>query len=345
MKKIVVSSLLVIVLALMPFAWACASSSTVTVTVPAQTTTVTSTATSTGTTTVTATSPPVTITTTLPVTVTTTAPTSPVTAPPTTTQYTINVAINNLMGQILVAGNGMTLYWTTADSPGVNNVTGAAASIWPIFYTSTIVVPSSLNASDFGTITNSDGSKQTTYKQWPLYFYINDTAPGDTNGQGVAGKWSVVNPGASGPQPIATTTTTTPTTTPTTPTTTTPTTPTTTPTTSATGQTYGALASLGSPIYSSTCAICHGPNGQGTDICPVVMWGTGSGLGSFNGVTLFTDAAGMLSYMSKSMPLTAPGSLSSQQYIDLLGYILIQANKVTPTTIFDQSALSSIAIP
>ena len=80
-------------------------------------------------------------------------------------------------------------------------------------------------------------------------------------------------------------------------------------------------------------------------MCSVVMWGTGTNLGSYNGVTLFTDAAGMLSYMSSAMPLTAPESLSSQQYIELLAYILIQANKVTPSTIFDQSALSSIAIP
>jgi hypothetical protein len=75
------------------------------------------------------------------------------------------------------------------------------------------------------------------------------------------------------------------------------------------------------------------------------MWGTGATIGSYNGVTLFTNAQGMLNYMSASMPLTAPGSLNSQQYTELLAYILLQNNKVTASTIYDSSQLSGIAIP
>jgi mono/diheme cytochrome c family protein len=151
---------------------------------------------------------------------------------------------------------------------------------------------------------------------------------------------------ASGCGSTTTTTTTTTTTPPPTTTTTTPppTTTTTTPPTT-TGVTYQTLASAGQSNYSSICAVCHGSNGGGTDICPVVMWGPGTDLGTYNGVTLFTDAAGMLNYMSKSMPLTAPGSLTSQQYMDLLAYILMQANKVSGSTVFDQSQLSGISIP
>ena len=51
-----------------------------------------------------------------------------------------------------------------------------------------------MNTSDFGVITNSEGSKQTTYKQMPLYYYINDTKRGDINGQGVNNAWFVINP-------------------------------------------------------------------------------------------------------------------------------------------------------
>lgn len=116
------------------------------------------------------------------------------------------------------------------------------------------------------------------------------------------------------------------------------------PTPSSSAVTFQTMAASGQNTYSSTCAVCHGDNGQGTSICPVVMWGTGSTLGTYNGVTLFTDAQGMLNYMSKSMPLTAPGSLTSQQYNDLLAYILIQANKVSPSTVFNESQLGSITI-
>ncbi|VVB85794.1 Secreted repeat of uncharacterised function [uncultured archaeon] len=65
-----------------------------------------------------------------------------------------------------------------------------------MFYTEKIVVPSTMNASDFGVITNSAGAKQTTYRNLPLYYYINDTKRGDTNGQGFINAWSVVSPDA-----------------------------------------------------------------------------------------------------------------------------------------------------
>jgi len=51
-----------------------------------------------------------------------------------------------------------------------------------------------MNTSDSALITNSEGSKQTTYKQMPLYYYINDTKRGDTNGHGVNNAWFVIDP-------------------------------------------------------------------------------------------------------------------------------------------------------
>lgn len=120
--------------------------------------------------------------------------------------------------------------------------------------------------------------------------------------------------------------------------------PTTTAPTATPVATYQTLADAGKPVYSSTCAVCHGANGEGTDVCTVVIWGSGSGLGTFNGVTLFSNAREMLRFTS-TMPITAPGSLISEQYIELLAYILIQNKIVTPSTIFDESKLGSISIP
>jgi len=123
-----------------------------------------------------------------------------------TPAYTVNVATSPTLGQYLTDGSGRALYWTTGDSPGTSNVSGAVLTIWPVFYSSSISVPSSLNASDFSYITRTDGSMQTTYKDWPLYYYVGDTAPGDTKGQGLLGpgRWSVVNPAASAPEPAPT---------------------------------------------------------------------------------------------------------------------------------------------
>jgi predicted lipoprotein with Yx(FWY)xxD motif/plastocyanin len=116
--------------------------------------------------------------------------------------YTINVSTSPALGQYLVDGKGMTLYWTTADSPGTSNVPANLLAVWPVFYTPNIVVPTSLDAANFGTITRSDGTLQTTYKDWPLYYYASDSAAGQIGGQGLGGRWSVVSPAASGPQPV-----------------------------------------------------------------------------------------------------------------------------------------------
>lgn len=104
----------------------------------------------------------------------------------------------------MVDAKGMTLYYTTRDTAGKSNITGATLANWPVFYTSNIVIPSALNASDFGTITRADGKMQTTYKGWPLYYFINDKSPGDTLGQGLAGVWFAVVPASIPPAPTAT---------------------------------------------------------------------------------------------------------------------------------------------
>ena len=45
-----------------------------------------------------------------------------------------------------------------------------------------------------GTITRSDGTMQVTYNGWPLYYWAQDKAPGDTTGQGVNKVWWVSTP-------------------------------------------------------------------------------------------------------------------------------------------------------
>lgn len=124
-------------------------------------------------------------------------------------QMTVNTSSTSTLGTFLVDGKGMTLYWTTRDAVGVSNIAGATLANWPVFYAATIMVPSSLSAANFSSITRADGTMQTTYKGWPLYYYINDKAAGDTKGQGLANVWFVVNPAASMPVASATTTTTT----------------------------------------------------------------------------------------------------------------------------------------
>jgi Secreted repeat of unknown function len=55
-------------------------------------------------------------------------------------------------------------------------------------------------ASDLGTITRSDGSKQVTYDGHPLYYFSGDSGAGTASGQGSDGfgaKWWLVSPSGS----------------------------------------------------------------------------------------------------------------------------------------------------
>ncbi len=48
-----------------------------------------------------------------------------------------------------------------------------------------------------GTFERDDGKMQVTYGGWPLYHFVRDKAPGDTNGQDVEGfgaEWYLVSP-------------------------------------------------------------------------------------------------------------------------------------------------------
>jgi predicted lipoprotein with Yx(FWY)xxD motif len=101
-------------------------------------------------------------------------------------------------GTFLTDGSGRALYLWVADSPDKSTCSGACAAAWPPL--TSAAAPSAgsgAQASDLGTITRSDGTKQVTYASHPLYYYSGDTGPGQTAGQGSDGfgaKWWLVAP-------------------------------------------------------------------------------------------------------------------------------------------------------
>jgi hypothetical protein len=66
--------------------------------------------------------------------------------------------------------------------------------------TGTATAAGSAKASDLGTITRSDGTKQVTYDGHPLYYFVGDSGPGTATGQGsdnFGAKWWLVSPAGS----------------------------------------------------------------------------------------------------------------------------------------------------
>ncbi|HUI69750.1 MAG TPA: hypothetical protein VL354_04460 [Spirochaetia bacterium] len=108
--------------------------------------------------------------------------------------YTVMIGTAKPVGNYLTDGDGKTLYYFTKDSSGMSACTGDCIKAWPAFTASSVVIPSALDASDFGTITRDDGSMQVTYKGYPLYYFIRDRYRGDITGQDMGKVWYVINP-------------------------------------------------------------------------------------------------------------------------------------------------------
>jgi len=98
------------------------------------------------------------------------------------------------LGDVMTGPSGRTLYVFAPDADGKANCTGNCAGTWPLFYQETPTLGSNLRAADFTTITRADGNKQTAYKGWPLYYFVNDTKAGDIAGENVGNVWQVAKP-------------------------------------------------------------------------------------------------------------------------------------------------------
>ncbi|NHN28565.1 plastocyanin/azurin family copper-binding protein [Paenibacillus agricola] len=108
----------------------------------------------------------------------------------------IKIAKNDTLGNFLVDSKGMSLYLYTKDTINMSVCKGNCEVNWPIFYSEHFPTMGDLKAADFGTITRDDGTKQTTYQGWPLYYYIKDMKAGDVTGQDVGKVWYVIDPAA-----------------------------------------------------------------------------------------------------------------------------------------------------
>lgn len=114
--------------------------------------------------------------------------------------YTVDVSYEPSMGDYLVDESGMTLYYFENDRPGMSTCYGTCFINWPPFYVVFAEVPEDLDANDFGTITREDGELQTTFRNWPLYYYSEDLDAGDIKGDGKDSLWFVVDPTSFPPQ-------------------------------------------------------------------------------------------------------------------------------------------------
>jgi predicted lipoprotein with Yx(FWY)xxD motif len=91
-------------------------------------------------------------------------------------------------GTVLVDKNKRTLYTFDKDSSGKSTCNGACADSWPP-YTDQVESYKPGTPGDWSVVTRDDGKKMWAYKGKPVYYFKQDTAPGDVKGDGVNGVW------------------------------------------------------------------------------------------------------------------------------------------------------------
>lgn len=89
--------------------------------------------------------------------------------------------------QVLTDADGMTLYIFDKDTAGDGKsvCNGDCAVKWPPL----MAADDAQEEGDFTVVTRDDGSKMWAHEGMPLYYWYEDTEPGDTSGDGVGGVW------------------------------------------------------------------------------------------------------------------------------------------------------------
>jgi predicted lipoprotein with Yx(FWY)xxD motif len=106
-------------------------------------------------------------------------------------------------GQYIADGEGMSLYMFESDTQGEGDTEAEStcyddcADAWPPVIAQEPQAGDQAQADLIGTVERRDGEMQVTYGGWPLYYFVRDQAPGDTNGQDVEGfgaEWYLLSP-------------------------------------------------------------------------------------------------------------------------------------------------------
>ncbi|WP_260405835.1 hypothetical protein [Microbacterium sp. G2-8] len=113
-------------------------------------------------------------------------------------QMTALSTADSELGEIVVDGEGLTVYMFDDDEQGSGESTcaGDCLANWPPVTTDqdTAEIEATGVTAEVGTITGTDGSTQLTLDGWPLYYFAGDAEPGDVTGQAVGGIWWVMAP-------------------------------------------------------------------------------------------------------------------------------------------------------
>ncbi|WP_196260272.1 COG4315 family predicted lipoprotein [Pelagibacterium limicola] len=94
------------------------------------------------------------------------------------------------IGDVIADAEGFVLYTFRNDAPGVSNCYDQCAQNWPPFFAE----EGATEGDGYTLVTRNDGTVQWAKEGMPLYYWVGDTEPGQTTGDGVGGNWDVARP-------------------------------------------------------------------------------------------------------------------------------------------------------
>jgi len=106
-------------------------------------------------------------------------------------------------------------------------------------------------------------------------------------------------------------------------------------------------AAEGKPLYDMYCAACHGFDGEGT-LANKIVGGRGTldsdapvkTVGSY-----WPYATTIFNYIRRSMPYTAPMSLTNDNYYAIAAYLLNKNDIIATDAVMDKESLPKVEMP
>jgi predicted lipoprotein with Yx(FWY)xxD motif len=114
---------------------------------------------------------------------------------PASTVLTRTAVVKGTQTTILTTAQGQTLYHITSDTATTSTCTGSCASTWPpLLFTGSGSPTAASSLPHALSVQHTANGQQVEYDKHLLYTYSADTAPGETKGEGLFGKWFVATP-------------------------------------------------------------------------------------------------------------------------------------------------------
>jgi S-disulfanyl-L-cysteine oxidoreductase SoxD len=114
---------------------------------------------------------------------------------------------------------------------------------------------------------------------------------------------------------------------------------------------HGTYAA-GATVFARQCALCHGTRGEGLGTFPKLIGGPKNAFDFASDPTIpktignyWPYATTVYDYVRRAMPLSAPGSLKTDEVYSVVAFLLAENGIISKTTVVDAHTLPRIQMP